>query len=1292
MAQKFYVTSVNGVSADAQGNVTVSGGGGGGGGASRFGIEDNTGVQDRVMNMQGNKFSILGSSTLYLGTNNNIGGNINQSPGGVSLAYNAATSNLATSTLTLQANATTYESLALTTNGITRSGIQMSPYYLVFTGFQDGQQLKSIEVPKILGSGSNLYMPVSVNGNFADYTGNITIATGGGGGGGAGWALTGNAATNPLINFIGTTDDVDFKIKRNNQDSLTFKSGNNVLFTYVSPSLTGTGNFTAVYAGLALTTGSNNILMGTFAGYSMTTGSNNIGLGFSSLFKATTGVRNIGIGGASNTFSTLTGSDNIIIGSNSGLEESNFTADASRNIAIGPDVNNYSLAGSSRSTGNSNIIIGDNIQLQSISGSNQLNIGNAIFGKGLTGIRRGISPAFIGIKDNNPTHTLSVAGDFKLVDGTQGAGKVLTSDASGGSSWQIPAASGGTGGATVTADSGLTKTLNNIQLGGALALNRYTTIGKPKTTPDAYGGYVELSEDTQYKSGASQIGANSNNSSGTIRTAGYSDYYVDNSNSGGEYSSASLKTEFYANGVGRSASLFMQVRNGTANDSKISFLQAAQGFSLEVVLPIPQPGSGNFSRILPLSVNGSYADATGNITIAAGGGGSTLSLTTTGTSGAATYNSGTTTLNIPIPSEFWIEVTKAQLDTLISSNSLIKGATYRINGVHPGLYNDGVTNTTLVVIQAIANNKLSSEGHGLFYNPLYTATAPFNIWNNRNTFVASGIVGKFNQFEAITNNLGGTATLTTIAEEGFFTITAGTWVGATTITGNTTGATANIASIVIKSFAIGEKTIWGGYVWSNINGNVGASTNSLNLNTEWNKIAYNTIDYDLVTDNIDYSYSDDKITRRVDIVSDNEVVYTAGDIVNNAKPFHAINVFQWGNKYTGTKGTGANDVINSYVDNVNNQATYFSKNVFEQNSYYTNNTSIGSGVYNNIFTSGAFMNLNFIGKGSAIFTNHFGLGAAIRQNDLYNNSFIYNNRFSGAGYIGSNKCLGFVAIRENEATGDSYIFSNTIRGGAGFCQIYGNSLFRAAYIRNNTIDTTSTGNGSSFTIMNNVMYGGTGNFVRGFNNSTNPAIIGYNTITGYGQIVENQIMSGEISYCNLTNSLINRCFLRNSSFLRNIVSTGIHVQRLEIGGLMVDYNNVPLTSSSEDAKYTQLENVYPISKTFDGSIDNGAIGLVNINNFTVPIGYFIKEVLVDVGTGLTGAGAIINFGLTVDSANSGLNDITGDIAQLNSAGITVVYPTSFTKAAGIRRMYMEIKGAAITAGTITIKVKLTKLG
>ncbi len=74
----------------------------------------------------------------------------------------------------------------------------------------------------------------------------------------------------------------------------------------------------------------------------------------------------------------------------------------------------------------------------------------------------------------NPTERLDVDGKTKTIDlqVTNGAAanKVLTSDASGNATWQTPAS----GGTTETASNGLTKTGNDIQLGGALTAN--TTI------------------------------------------------------------------------------------------------------------------------------------------------------------------------------------------------------------------------------------------------------------------------------------------------------------------------------------------------------------------------------------------------------------------------------------------------------------------------------------------------------------------------------------------------------------------------------------------------------------------------------------------------------------------------------------------------------------------------------------------------------------------------------------------------------------------------------------------------
>ena len=83
----------------------------------------------------------------------------------------------------------------------------------------------------------------------------------------------------------------------------------------------------------------------------------------------------------------------------------------------------------------------------------------------------GIGGADTGATNIVPTAKLHVQAPsgtvgFRLEDTTQGAGKVLTSDANGNASWQT-AVTGG----TYTASSGLTMTSNDVKLGGNLGAN-----------------------------------------------------------------------------------------------------------------------------------------------------------------------------------------------------------------------------------------------------------------------------------------------------------------------------------------------------------------------------------------------------------------------------------------------------------------------------------------------------------------------------------------------------------------------------------------------------------------------------------------------------------------------------------------------------------------------------------------------------------------------------------------------------------------------------------------------------
>jgi hypothetical protein len=63
---------------------------------------------------------------------------------------------------------------------------------------------------------------------------NGTIWTGFGGGG-SGWALTGDAGTNPTTNFIGTTDAVDFVVKTSNSEAMRFTADGKIGVANTAP-------------------------------------------------------------------------------------------------------------------------------------------------------------------------------------------------------------------------------------------------------------------------------------------------------------------------------------------------------------------------------------------------------------------------------------------------------------------------------------------------------------------------------------------------------------------------------------------------------------------------------------------------------------------------------------------------------------------------------------------------------------------------------------------------------------------------------------------------------------------------------------------------------------------------------------------------------------------------------------------------------------------------------------------------------------------------------------------------
>lgn len=206
--------------------------------------------------------------------------------------------------------------------------------------------------------------------------------------------------------------------------------------------------------------GSFNVALGSQSLYSNTTGTYNSASGYESMFVNTTGSFNSANGGQS-LFSNSIGSHNSADGVNAlysnssgsrntanGYSALSANTTGQQNTALGYQAGYTSVPANANTTGSSNTFIGYNsgpgsaTQLINataigyealVTSSNSLVLGGT-----------GVNAVNVGIGTTAPTAKLHVAGSVKIVDGTQGAGKVLTSDGTGLASWITPI-SGGSG-------------------------------------------------------------------------------------------------------------------------------------------------------------------------------------------------------------------------------------------------------------------------------------------------------------------------------------------------------------------------------------------------------------------------------------------------------------------------------------------------------------------------------------------------------------------------------------------------------------------------------------------------------------------------------------------------------------------------------------------------------------------------------------------------------------------------------------------------------------------------------
>jgi hypothetical protein len=263
-----------------------------------------------------------------------------------------------------------------------------------------------------------------------------------GGGGGNAWLTGGNAGTSSAANFVGTTDAQDLTFRTANLERLritqtgrlalsnnanTYIDGGNELTLGMQNTVVGKGAFVNNSTGMA------NVAIGNQSMASNTSGGANVAMGNSSLKNTTTGINNTVVGNAAmevnvtGKFNTSVGNHSLFASSGDGNTALGYLAGAnllsgSNNVFVG-----YNIGGAGDlSSGSNNILIGYAAQPNvSTTGSNQLNIGNWIYGNnGKIGIGSGTQ---------NPTARLHInaADGVRFQNLPSGTGNVVVIDAAG---------------------------------------------------------------------------------------------------------------------------------------------------------------------------------------------------------------------------------------------------------------------------------------------------------------------------------------------------------------------------------------------------------------------------------------------------------------------------------------------------------------------------------------------------------------------------------------------------------------------------------------------------------------------------------------------------------------------------------------------------------------------------------------------------------------------------------------------------------------------------------------------
>ena len=474
-----------------------------------------------------------------------------------------------------------------------------------------------------------------------------------------------------------------------------------------------------------------------------------------------------------------------------------------------------------------------------------------------------------------------------------------------------------------------------------------------------------------------------------------------------------------------------------------------------------------------------------------------------------------------------IEVTKPELDVLISENKLEPNRLYKITGVESWCFSQHLIKA--IYLKAITNNTLEIEGVGEFYTPKYnTSDSNLGIWKGK--LLANGMIDSL-------------------------------------------------------SYNIGDKVICGNLFWKNISGNIGTnikeyydSENDEYLSPELQNYLSET-DWQLITPNDDESlYNINFNIIKYDIEND-YINYRADDLGNVYEITYDSLLTKFPNLYL-------IDIDSQFIYNVNGISLFLwgidivkNNNIYESvvlncnyNHVFQNNIIENSGIYTNTLS-----NVNFIEN-----TLNF---SAISGNILSNVNFIENTlNFSAiSGNILSEMSFDRNILNESSVQSNKFLDAGFYRNKLNNSVINSNELKMFGGIIDNTLDDSQISfNKYYFEISNNKLINNSQINNNNDNNiivNANYSIIKWNSLDNSSTINNNIFVEEGKGISEYRKSIYDNVLTTYCNINNNTIKNGSRI----FGHTMNYYSTINGNTLDTDS------NIYNNQLIQNGKIDNNIL-------------------------------------------------------------------------------------------------------